>query len=404
MIITLGVASSISSYKAAEILRLLQKAGHTVRVAMTRNATRFVRPVTFASLSGHPVYLDEFRAKNGEVMHVDLARETGLIVVAPATANVIGKLAVGIADDFLTTFFLARRCPALVAPAMNVWMYRNPIVQQNIIKLKHTGVQFVEPEEGYLACGDEGAGRLAPVETIAGIALRMIQTASSLQGKHVVVTAGPTWEALDPVRILTNRSSGKMGYAMAEEASNRSAKVTLISGPTQILPPLNVELIKVESAEQMKNAVIEVFPGADYVVKAAAVSDFKPAEVLLSKKKKNGKSELLNLNPTQDILALLAEKRENQILIGFCAETENLEQNAIEKLKRKNLDLIIANQVGGANDPFQSDQNEVLILDRLGNRTEFALQDKRALASGIWDVIIERSTQIRSHPAISHAR
>jgi phosphopantothenoylcysteine decarboxylase / phosphopantothenate---cysteine ligase len=403
LIVTLGVGSSISSYKAAEILRLLQKAGHTVRVAMTRNATRFVRPVTFSSLSQHPVYLDEFKARNGEVMHVELARQTQLLLIAPATANLIGKFASGIADDFLTTLFLARRCPVLIAPAMNVYMYRNPIVQENIAKLRSIGVQFVEPDEGYLACGDEGAGRLAPVEEIAERALMMLKLAASLAGKHVVVTAGPTWESLDPVRILTNRSSGKMGYAFAEEAVMRGAHVTLISGPTQILPPLGVDLIRVESAREMRDAVLDVFPSADYVIKSAAVSDFTPAEVLPEKKKKSGKSETLTLNSTDDILALLANKRENQILVGFCAETENLEKNAQEKLARKKLDLIIANRVGGEHSAFQSDQNEVLVLDRLGNKNDFDRQEKRVLASRIWEIIIERTAQLKSHPIVSHA-
>jgi phosphopantothenoylcysteine decarboxylase / phosphopantothenate---cysteine ligase len=403
LIVTLGVGSSISSYKAAEILRLLQKAGHTVRVAMTRNATRFVRPVTFSSLSQHPVYLDEFKARNGEVMHVELARQTQLLLIAPATANLIGKFASGIADDFLTTLFLARRCPVLIAPAMNVYMYRNPIVQENIAKLRSIGVQFVEPDEGYLACGDEGAGRLAPVEEIAERALMMLKLSASLAGKHVVVSAGPTWESLDPVRILTNRSSGKMGYAFAEEAVIRGAHVTLISGPTQILPPLGVDLIRVESAREMRDAVLDVFPSTDYVIKSAAVSDFTPAEVLPEKKKKSGKSETLTLNPTDDILALLANKRENQILVGFCAETENLEKNAQEKLARKKLDLIIANRVGGEHSAFQSDQNEVLVLDRLGNKNIFDRQEKRVLASRIWDIIIERTAQLKSHPIVSHA-
>jgi phosphopantothenoylcysteine decarboxylase/phosphopantothenate--cysteine ligase len=403
LIVTLGVGSSISSYKAAEILRLLQKAGHTVRVAMTRNATRFVRAVTFSSLSQHPVYLDEFKARNGEVMHVELARQTQLLLIAPATANLIGKFASGIADDFLTTLFLAKRCPVLIAPAMNVYMYRNPIVQENIAKLRSIGVQFVEPDEGYLACGDEGAGRLAPVEEIAERALMMLKLAASLAGKHVVVTAGPTWESLDPVRILTNRSSGKMGYAFAEEAVMRGAHVTLISGPTQILPPLGVDLIRVESAREMRDAVLDVFPSADYVIKSAAVSDFTPAEVLPEKKKKSGKSETLTLNSTDDILALLANKRENQILVGFCAETENLEKNAQEKLTRKKLDLIIANRVGGEHSAFQSDQNEVLVLDRLGNKNDFDRQEKRVLASRIWEIIIERTAQLKSQPIVSHA-
>lgn len=399
MIITLGVASSISSYKAAEILRLLQKAGHTVRVAMTRNATRFVRPITFASLSGHPVYLDEFKARHGEVMHVELARETQLLVIAPATANLIGKFANGIADDFLSTLFLARRCPALIAPAMNVFMYRNPIVQQNIQRLKTIGVHFIEPDEGWLACGDEGAGRLAPPEEIAATALALAASAEGLAGKNVVITAGPTWEALDPVRILTNRSSGKMGYAMAEEAATRGASVTLISGPTQILPPLNVTLIRVETAEQMKNAVLNAFDSADYVIKTAAVSDFRPAEILPAKRKKTGRAESLTLEPTEDILALLGRKKSKQILVGFCAETENLELNARGKLERKNLDFIVANQIDGEHDPFQSEDNKVLVLGRNGEKLEIPLQKKTVLSAVLWDLLIERTNKDRSSSA-----
>src|SRR5262245_50253404 len=282
-------------------------------------------------------------------------------------------------------------------------MYRNPNVQENIVKLRSIGVQFVEPDEGYLACGDEGAGRLAPVEEIAERALMMLKLSASLAGKHVVVTAGPTWESLDPVRILTNRSSGKMGYAFAEEAVMRGAHVTLISGPTQILPPLGVDLIRVESAREMRDAVLEVFPSCDYVIKSAAVSDFMPAENLPEKKKKSGKSETLTLNPTADIIELLANKRENQILVGFCTETENLEKNAQEKLARKKLDLIIANRVGGEHSAFQSDQNEVLVFDRLGNKNNFDRQEKRVLASRIWDIIIERTAELKNHPIVSHA-
>jgi phosphopantothenoylcysteine decarboxylase / phosphopantothenate---cysteine ligase len=398
LLITLGVTSSISSYKAAEILRQLQKAGHTVRVAMTRNATRFIRPLLFQSLSQHPVYLDEFKAKRGEVLHVELARETQLFVVAPATASVIGKFAAGIADDFLTTLFLARRCPVLIAPAMNVFMYRNSIVQQNIERLKSAGVAFVEPDEGYLACGDEGPGRLAPVEEIVQRALSLLHTGGSLQGKHVVVTAGPTWEAIDPVRILTNRSSGKMGYAIAEEAALRGARVTLISGPTQILPPPSVTTIRIESASEMKLALLKIFDSADYVIKAAAVSDFKPEQRLAQKKKKTGKPEIVNLEPTEDILAELGRKKSTQILVGFCAETENLEENANNKLKRKNLDFIVANQVGEKQDPFQSEENEVMVLDRLGHRDILSLQKKKLIAAELWDLILERTPKIRAQP------
>jgi len=394
--VTLGVTSSISSYKAAEILRGLQKAGHEVRVAMTRNATRFIRPILFQSLSGHPGYLDEFRAQKGEVMHVELARETSLVVVAPASANTIGKFANGIADDFLSTFFLARRCPALLAPAMNVYMYRNPVVQQNIQRLKELGVEFVEPDEGYLACGDEGAGRLADVAEILSKALSMLAGANSLARKHVVVTAGPTWESLDPVRVLTTRSSGKMGYALAEEAASRGARVTLISGPTQILPPLNASLVRVESAEQMKQAVLNTFDSADYVIKSAAVSDFRPSQILPDKKKKTAQPETLELQPTEDILVILGKKKQNQVLIGFCAETENLEANARSKLDRKNLDFIVANLVSGDRNPFQSDENEVLVLDRLGHKEIFVLQKKKQLAAHLWNFILERTSQIQS--------
>lgn len=392
MLITLGVASSISSYKAAEILRQLQKAGHTVRVAMTRNATRFIRPILFQSLSQHPVYLDEFRAKKGEVLHVDLARETQLLLIAPATANIIGKFANGIADDFLSTLFLARRCPTLLAPAMNVYMYRNPIVQQNIEKLKANGVAFVEPDEGYLACGDEGAGRLAAVEEIVAKALSLLASGGSLHDKSVVITAGPTWESLDPVRVLTNRSSGRMGYAIAEEAALRGAKVTLISGPTQLLPPLNVSVVHVETAEEMKNAVLKHYDDADYVIKTAAVSDFRPQQQLAQKKKKTGQPEVLNLEPTTDILALLGSRKKNQILVGFCAESENLEKNARLKLEKKNLDFIVANLVTA----FQSDENEVLVLDRSGHSNHYVLQKKRELATKLWDLIIERTSEIRN--------
>ncbi len=381
-------------------MRQLQKAGHTVRVAMTRNATRFVRPILFQSLSQHPVYLDEFKAKNGEVLHVDLARETQLLVVAPATANIIGKFAAGIADDFLTTLFLARRCPVLIAPAMNVHMYRNPIVRQNMERLRATGVVFVDPDEGYLACGDEGPGRLAPEQEIVARALSLLNANSSLRGKHVIVTAGPTWEALDPVRILTNRSSGRMGYAIAEEAALRGARVTLISGPTQILPPPQANTIRVESASEMKTALLDIFETADYVIKTAAVSDFKPAQKAFVKKKKTGKPETITLEPTDDILAELGRRKSKQILVGFCAESENLEENAKTKLQRKNLDFIVANQVGGKNDPFQSEDNKVLLLDRLGHRDLLGLQKKKQLAVKIWDLILERTPEIKSEPVI----
>lgn len=404
MIITLGVSSSISSYKAAEILREFQKAGHTVRVAMTRNATRFIRPILFQSLSQHSVYLDEFRARKGEVLHVDLARESGLIVVAPASANVIGKFANGIADDFLSTFFLARRCPALIAPAMNSYMYQNPVVQENIAKLKSVGVHFVEPDEGYLACGDEGPGRLAPVEQIVTRALSLIAKTNALSGKRVLITAGPTWEAIDPVRVITNRSSGKMGYALAEEAVALGAKVVLISGPTQLAPPVQTQVIRVLSAEQMLNAVLQEFDNADFVIKTAAVSDFKPVQYLDHKQKKTGKTESLVLEPTEDILKTISNKKERQVLVGFCAETENLKENARKKLEKKKLDFIVANLVSAGHDPFQSDRNEVVILDRFGDECSFPIASKREIASQIWNYILERTTKISTEPVPAGSR
>jgi phosphopantothenoylcysteine decarboxylase/phosphopantothenate--cysteine ligase len=399
LIITLGIASSISSYKAAEILREFQKAGHTVRVAMTRNATRFVRPILFQSLSQHPVYLDEFRAKKGEVMHVDLARETQLIVFAPASANLIGKFTAGIADDFLTTFFLARRCPVLIAPAMNSYMYQNPVVQQNIAKLKALGIEFVEPDEGYLACGDEGPGRLAPVSEIVSRALELIGKSNALSGKKVLVTAGPTWEALDPVRVITNRSSGKMGYAVAEEATSRGADVVLISGPTQLNPPSKARLLRVESAEQMLNSVLQELEAADFLIKTAAVSDFKPAQTLKTKRKKTGQPESILLQPTEDILAKVAARKGPQIVVGFCAETENLEQNARKKLENKKLDFIVANLISDSHDPFQADRNEVLILDRLGGMRRLSMASKTEIASRLWDYILERTIELKTQPA-----
>ncbi len=366
---------------------------------MTRNATRFIKPILFQSLSGHPVYLDEFRAKKGEVMHVELARDTDLLVIAPASANTIGKFASGIADDFISTLFLARRSPTLIAPAMNTFMYRNPVVQQNISKLQSFGVEFEEPDEGYLACGDEGPGRLAPVEMIVSHALRILSKSGTLSRRKVVVTAGPTWEALDPVRVLTNRSSGKMGYAIAEEASLRGAEVVLISGPTFLTPPPKVTVMRVESAQEMLNAVLQAFDSADFLIKTAAVSDFRPADPLDHKRKKSGQSETLVLEPTKDILAVVAERKGTQIIVGFCAETENLEENALNKMRRKNLDFIAGNLVGGKKDPFGSDQNELLVLDRMGGRRLLSLNSKKEIARDLWETIIERSAEIIQQPA-----
>jgi len=278
-------------------------------------------------------------------------------------------------------------------------MYANPIVQENMAKLKSLGIDFVEPEEGYLACGDEGPGRLAPVEQIVSRALGLLEKSNALSGKKVLITAGPTWEAIDPVRVITNRSSGKMGYALAEEASLRGANVVLVSGPTQLNSPFLAKTIRVESAEEMLKAVLQEFDSADFVIKAAAVSDFKPSQTLNHKRKKTGQPETLVFEPTEDILAKISARKENQTLVGFCAETENLKENARKKLEKKKLDFIVGNLISAHHDPFQSETNEVLILDRFGNEKELTIASKREIASQIWNYILERTGKTDTQPA-----
>ena len=361
--ITLGVCSSVSLYKACEIIRGFQKEKFQVQVILTKNASRLISPLLFSALSGQKALVDPFDEEySDEIPHVDLAKETSLLLVAPATANMIGKFASGVADDFLSTFYTASNCPVLIAPSMNEAMYLHRQTQENIQKLRAMGVRFVEPEKGYLACKDIGWGRLAAPEKIVEEGLRLIKKSASLKGKTVLVTAGPTREFLDPVRFLTNRSSGKMGYELAEEALRRGAEVILISGPTHIFPPPEAKLKKVQTAQEMEKEVVAHFGQADVVIMAAAISDFRFAETSSQKIKKEKLEKKIDVVPTEDILQKLSSKKGAKIIVGFAAETEDVVNNALKKMKKKSLDLIVANNVLDEGIGFESDFNQVSLI------------------------------------------
>lgn len=361
--ITLGVCSSVSLYKACEIIRGFQKEKFQVQVILTKNASRLISPLLFSALSGQKAIVDLFDEEySDEIPHVDLAKETSLLLVAPATANMIGKFASGVADDFLSTFYTASNCHVLIAPSMNEAMYLHRQTQENIQKLRAMGVRFVEPEKGYLACKDIGWGRLAAPEKIVEEGLRLIKKSESLKGKTVLVTAGPTREFLDPVRFLTNRSSGKMGYELAEEALRRGAEVILISGPTHIFPPPEAKLKKVRTAQEMEKEVVAHFGQADVVIMAAAISDFRFAETSSQKIKKEKLEKKIDVVPTEDILQKLSSKKGAKIIVGFAAETEDVVNNALKKMKKKGLDLIVANNVLDEGIGFESDFNQVSLI------------------------------------------
>jgi phosphopantothenoylcysteine decarboxylase/phosphopantothenate--cysteine ligase len=386
--IALGVTSSVSIYKACEILRGFQKAGHEVQAVMTRNAARLVSPLLFSSLSGRKAIVDMFADDlPWSVAHVALAKEIGLLVVAPATANIIAKFARGIADDFLSTFYLAVEGPVLIAPAMNAAMFLHPKTQANVRELRSRGVEFVEPGRGYLACGDEGVGRLAEPGEIVARGLELLRRSESLRGRTVLVTAGPTREPLDPVRFLSNRSSGKMGYEMAREAIARGARVVLVTGPVAIFPPAKAEVVRVETAAEMEAAVLREFPQADFVVMAAAVADFRFAATTGRKIKKPDLPDSLALVRTPDILKSLGGRKTTQFLVGFAAETENLRENALAKVKAKNLDFMVANDVAAEGVGFDSDDNQALLIDAAGAAAPTAKMSKRELSREIWDAI-----------------
>lgn len=386
--VALGVSSSIGLYKACEVVRGFQKAGLGVRVVMTPNAAKLISPLLFSSLAGTKTIVDPFEEPEARrIEHVSLAKEISLLCVAPATANVLGKFAGGVADDFLTTLFLATRAPVLVAPAMNEAMYLHPRTQANIARLKALGVEFVEPDKGYLACGDEGWGRLADPEAIVREALRILGRTESLKGKTVLVTAGPTREPLDPVRYLSNPSSGKMGYELAREAVARGAATVLVSGPTALVPPAGARTVRVRTAAGMEKACREAFPKADIVIMAAAVSDFRFKEV---KGRKAAKAEIgtaLAVERTPDILAGLGRrKRPGQLLVGFAAETHDVLAHARRKLAAKNADLMVANAVGEGVG-FGADENAVSIVAGTGPVQETGTISKREASRVIFDRI-----------------
>lgn len=390
--IVVGVCGGIAAYKAADFLRVLVKSGANTRVIMTKAAQAFVGPVTFEALSGHPVWTHMFEGRQDSAFrHIQWAEKADAAVVIPATANILGKMAHGIADDPLTTFALALRAPMLVCPSMNVRMYENAVVLDNIKRLRQVGIHVVDPEIGSLACGDEGAGRLPRIETIAE-RLRYLVSPRDLAGEKVLVTAGPTQEPMDPVRFISNPSSGKMGYALARCARRRGAKVLLISGPTVLADPDGVTVIRVQTAQEMFDAVMAHGDQNTVIVKAAAVSDWRPAGVFQHKLKKAEVAQPLSIEKTVDILQALGERKKAQILIGFAAETKDLQKNARAKLVAKNLDLIVANPVGQNDSGFGSDMNQVELFYADGRKEAIPLMDKEALA----DVLLDRVLQIKN--------
>jgi len=387
--VVLGVTGCIGAYKAAEVLRELQRRDVDVHVVLTANATRFVGAMTFEALSRHPVFVDQFAlGDDGDIRHISLADGTDLLLVAPATANTIGKFARGIADDALSTLYTATTAPTVIAPAMNVNMFSHPAVVENMDILRRRGVTIVEPGAGYLACGWLGKGRLAETAEIVEAAMAVLVRRRDLEGETVVVTAGPTIEDIDPVRYLSNRSSGKMGYRLAETARDRGARVVLVSGPTTLAAPAGVETIVVRSAEEMARAVAEHAREASIVAMAAAVSDFRPSEPALQKLKKAAVGSRLDLVRTPDILEALGADKRGRFLIGFAAETERLLEHARRKRKDKRVDLLVANDVSAAGAGFGADDNAAVLIDDAAE-TPLPLMGKRALADRIWDRVVE---------------
>lgn len=389
--ILLCVSGGIAVYKAVALVSKLSQAGAVVKVIMTESARQFVQPLSFQVMSRNDVYFDTFDEKDSSVIaHIDLADWADLIIVAPATANVIGKLANGIGDDMVTTTLLAATAPIWVAPAMNVHMYDHPAVKRNIQQLHDDGIQFIEPSEGFLACGYVGKGRLEEPEKITALVTDFFARPQLLQGKKVVVTAGPTRERIDPVRFLTNFSSGKMGYAMAQAAAQMGAETILISGPVSLPVPKGVKRIAVESAEEMLNAVKAEYSDADVVIKSAAVADYRPVNAAQQKMKKKEGGAVIELERTVDILHTLGTEKDQQLLIGFAAETNDVAHYAKEKLQRKNADYIIANDVSEAEAGFDSDTNRVTLYGTGGFEASFAMMPKEELARRLLTLILER--------------
>ena len=389
--VVIGVSGGIAVYKTLDVISRLRKLGVNVNVIMTKSATEFVTPLSFQSLSQNYVVCDMFEdPKTWDVEHVSLAKRADVFLIAPATANVIGKIANGIADDMLTTTVMATKAKVLIAPAMNTNMYENPILQRNINTLKELGYNFVEPESGRLACGDTGKGKLASPEIIVDEVVKLLSKEQDLKGKSIIVTAGPTVESIDPMRYITNRSTGKMGYSIAKEAIERGADVTLITGPTNLTPPQNLKkLVKIESAKDMYEAVLENLDENDIVIKSAAVADYKPKNYSNKKIKKSDDDLIIELDRNKDIAQEIGKIKNNKILVGFAAETNDLIQNASLKIKKKNLDFIVANDLTKEGAGFGVDTNIVKIIDKEGNITEYPKMKKEEVANIILDKIKE---------------
>jgi len=399
MRIALGVTGGVAAYKAAELVRRLQQEKLDVQVVMTRGAREFVTPLTFAALTGQKVITEMFggasaaESANVEsaIEHIAVAQRIDMLLVAPATADILAKFAHGVADDFLTTLYLATKAPVVVAPAMNVNMWEHAATQANLATLRSRGVRVVEPDEGYLACGMTGAGRLAGTETIAKTVCEVLGLRHDLDGQTILITAGPTREDLDPVRFFSNRSSGKMGYALAGAAERRGAHVILVSGPTELAAPPGVDWAPVRTADEMRRAVLERAAEANVIIKAAAVADYRPADRRAQKMKRGAGNITIELEPTQDILAELARERGGRILVGFAAETERVAESAQEKLARKGADMIVANDVTQEGAGFDADTNVVTLFLRDGREIPLPKMSKEQVANRILDVVLEIS-------------
>ncbi len=402
MRITLGVTGGVAAYKAAELVRRLQQDGFTVQVVMTRSARKFVTPLTFAALSGQKVIMDLFAESGGEanlesaIEHIAVAQRTDLLLVAPATADVIAKFARGIADDFLTTLHLASTAPVVLAPAMNVNMWNHPATQENLEMLRARGVHIVQPDEGYLACGMTGPGRLAGQEAIVAAVQEVLKLQRDLAGEMVLVTAGPTCEDIDPVRYITNRSSGKMGYAVAEAAARRGARVVLISGPTSLEAPAGVERVNVRTALEMQQAVRQHFGKASVGIFAAAVADYRPAEPKSQKIKRSKEALEIRLEANPDILASVAAEKGARLVVGFAAETDRVAENARRKLSAKNADLIVANDVTAEGAGFDLDTNIVTLFARDGRDLPLPKMTKSEVAGRILDEVVRLRSVLRA--------
>ncbi|HZO55730.1 MAG TPA: bifunctional phosphopantothenoylcysteine decarboxylase/phosphopantothenate--cysteine ligase CoaBC [Bryobacteraceae bacterium] len=395
MRVALGVGGGIAAYKAAELARALQERGATVQVIMTNAAQEFITPLTFAALTNQKVITDLFANRSAEevlsssVEHIHVAQNLDALVVAPATADLLAKFAHGLAGDFLTTTYLAFKGPVVLAPAMNTNMWEHPATQANMATLQARGHLIVEPEAGLLACGTTGPGRLAEPDRIAEVVVRLLSTRRDLEGETVLLTAGPTQESLDPVRYITNRSSGKMGYALADAAAQRGAHVILVSGPTNLPPPAGVELVRVRTAVEMRDAVMGHLGPATIVIKSAAVADYHVREVPKQKTKKTAARWTIDLDPTPDILAEVGRNKGDRLLVGFAAETQNLVAEGRRKLETKNCDMVVANLVSQEGTGFESDQNEVVLVMSTGENIALPKNAKRVLADNILDQVLK---------------